>query len=81
MQVHKVVEAGRAAIATGKVPWAAVLVWGYSHAPVAWLRPGGPPQPPLQRQQAENDYAIVLTADEQYLLLVASGAGDDFQHA
>ncbi len=65
--------AARAAVAARRAPWAAVSVWGFRDAPVAWLPPhppgGAAPPPPQPRVAGANDFALLLLPQDRWLLL------------
>ncbi|KAF1315679.1 Ribonuclease p protein subunit p40, partial [Globisporangium splendens] len=73
-----VVEKAAHAVKSGKVAWAAVMVWGFPDALVSWKQKEG-------RQTREhgylvngtNHYTILLLPNEEYFLLQSLGAHDE----
>ena len=51
-------------VAHGKVPWAALTVWGFADAPVSW----GLEEHHFGHGGAENDYTLVLLPAGRWLL-------------
>ncbi|KAJ3009646.1 Ribonuclease P protein subunit p40 [Thoreauomyces humboldtii] len=58
----------------GRVPWAAVMVWGYRDAPIGWRdREHG-----WSTGGGENDSMILVLPGDQCVVFQAAGSGDAF---
>ncbi len=61
------------ALLSGKLPWAAVSVWGFEDAPLSWGK-----HEHGFLQGGENDYTFIMFPDESYWLFLAPGTHDTF---
>lgn len=74
---NNVLEKAAQAVKSGKVPWAAVMVWGFPDALVSWTQKEG-----TQRREhgylvnGSNHYTVILLPNEEYFLLQSLGAHD-----
>lgn len=72
-QVRRCLEALRPLVSAGKLPWAALGVWGFADAPVAWLgREHG-----VQRAMSnESHYMLLLLPDDSYCVFIGLGPNE-----
>ncbi|CAK4088556.1 unnamed protein product [Aphanomyces euteiches] len=72
---NNAVQFAREQVKSKRVPWAAVLVWGFSDALVSWWQDGKRRDHGFQ-VEGSNNYSIVCLPDNQYWLIQSIAAHD-----